>query len=344
MKNSTKYTNITFMDSSEEDPYEIFQASTARPHAAKRTPEIAGWYLKDYQHLPGRKNPLTHAQRAELKQFCTKIQNRIKSNRLFTLGVDDIEWCKDLVNDPMLTKSSNRITAMVLGKSTNQGLKEFDELVDMTGITGSSKATESFAKKILVEEYNVPDDQFKLQDSTGSGRLIYDPEKNEIRYDSDKSVFRSIDAVMALTHCIIIFCMKYKGGTAAAPGSSQDDQSTEATHIAKHIEDHAKNGNLLTYQRKPVFYANLVYGAQFQGSKGIKRIYENELSLHQQTGKNISRCFNISLSKVNDVANALNNEIKSGTSLTSVLNIVYNTHGLNIEVSGKNANELNKYL
>ena len=54
--------------------------------------------------------------------------------------------------------------------------------------------------------------------------------------------------------------------------------------------------------------------------------------------------FNISLGKVNDVANAINDELKNSTNLTSVLTNVYNTHGLNIEVSGKNANELSKYL
>jgi hypothetical protein len=344
MKNTIKYTNITFMDASEEDAYEIFQASTARPYAAKKTPEIAEWYLKGYHQLSGRDHPLSKVQRGELKQFCEKIQNRVKSNRLFVLGIDDIEWCKDLANDPTLIKSSNKLMAMVLGKSTNQGLKEFDELVDMTGITGSTKATESFAKKILVEEYGVLDDQFELQDSTGNGRLIYDPEKNEIRYDSDKSIFRSIDAMMTLTHCIIIFCMKYKGGTAGSDGSGQSDQSTEHSHVAKHVEDHAKNGKFLMYQGKPVFYANLVYGKQFLGAKGIKRIYENELSLRQQAGKNIVQCFNISLGKVNDVANAINDELKNNTNLTSVLTNVYNTHGLNIEVSGKNANELNKYL
>lgn len=332
------------MDPEEEDPYETFQCSTARPYAAKRTPEIAEWYLKGYQFLPGKNHPLTKVQRSELKQFCEKIQNRIKSNRLFLLGVDDKEWCKELVADPTLSKSTNKLLAMVLGKSTNQGLKEFDQLVDMSNITGSGYATESFAKKILVEEYGVLDSEFELQDSIGEGRLIYDPEKNEVRYDAEKSVFRSIDAIMHLSNCVIIFCMKYKGGTAAAGGSGQSDQSTEATHIAKHIEDHAKNGNLLTYQGKPVFYANLVYGAQFQGTKGVKRIYENELSLRQKTGKDVVRCFNISLSKVNDVTTAINNEIKKGTLLTSVLKNVYNAHGLNIEVSGKNANELDKYL
>jgi ferritin-like protein len=340
----TKYNKITFMDASEEDAYEIFQASTARPYATKRTPEIAGWYLKGYHTLPGRNHPLTKVQRLELKQFCEKIQNRVKSNRLFTLGVDDIEWCKELVNDFNLSKSNTKLIAMVLGKSTNQGLKEFDELVDMTGITGSSKATESFAKKILVEEYNVPNDQFELQDSTGNGRLIYDPEKNEIRYDSDKSIFRSIDAIMVLDFCVVVFCMKYKGGTAAVSGSGQSDQSTEFSHVAKHVEDHAKKGNFLTYQNKPVFYANLVYGKQFLGAMGTKRIYENELSLRQQAGKNIVQSFNVSLSKVNEVANAINTEIKNGTELTSVLKNVYNIHGLNIEVRGKNKDELAKYI
>jgi hypothetical protein len=137
--------------------------------------------------------------------------------------------------------------------------------------------------------------------------------------------------------------MKYKGGTAAASGSGQSDQSTEAIHIAKHIEDNAKNGKVLTYNGKPVFYANLVYGAQFQGAKGIKRIYENELSLRRGT-KGISQCFNVSLSMINIVATAIDTELENSTPLSDVLKNVYNLHGLNIEVKGKNQDVLKDYV
>jgi len=339
----TIYHKITFMNHTEEDPYETFQQTTARPFATRQTPEIAGWYLKGYHKISSKTNPLNKIQRTELKQFVEKIERRIESNSIFKLGITDIAWCTALVNDPQLIDPLAQLAAMVLGKSTNQGLKEFDQLVDMTGITGSGYATESFAKKILVEEYNVDDALFQLQDSVGANRLIYDSTKNEIRYDSEKSEFRSIDALMPLDNCYIIVCMKYKGGTAAASGSGQSDQATEAIHIAKHIEDNAKNGNRLTYNGKPVFYANLVYGAQFQGTKGIKRIYENELSL-RRGAKGVSQCFNISLSMLNIVATAINTELKNNTPMQDVLKNVYNLHGLNIEVKGKNQDVLKEYV
>ena len=339
------YNHITFMNKDEQDFYEQMLAEKARPYVKMQVPILADWYLKGFQEKTRKHTSLNKVQFEDLLGFTTRIENHLRSD----ITMNNLDFKNKLIKSLAAQETDNPILEFawsMIAKGVNQGLKEFWDIVDMSGITvpRSCAPTEAFAKKVLVENYGMADSLFIFLPPTGNTRFIYDPSTHTMRYYTGKSEFRSIDAIVELKHCVIVICMKYKGGTAAVNGSSQTDQSTEATHIAKYIEEQANVGNFLMHNDKPVFYANMVYGAQFQNEKGERRIYGNELALCERLRARANFCFNISLEPFTRVVHSINDEIGRGTNLTMVLKNVYNTHGLSISITGKHANELGKYL
>jgi hypothetical protein len=172
---------------------------------------------------------------------------------------------------------------------------------------------------------------FMLLPDAGPNRLLLDEKGKKLAIAKDlnaKSKVRSIDAISDLKNVVIIWCMKYKGGTAAVGGSGQKDQgTTEGAHMAELVERLYAEGNALMYNDKPVFFANLVYGGQFNDPK---RIFENEMSF--KSDKDCLRSFNISLDAVKNVMDSLN---KPKIDLDKAVEMLYNKYGYDIEYTGK---------
>lgn len=308
---------FSLMNPDEFDDIEYLQQTVFRPNSFKQVKDNARKLLSDLQkgkNLTG-----------DVKALNLRLSNLIKSN-------DELQEMpkEDYLNDIIEGKGpGTKLATARLMKDTNKGISNLDEQMNFTFKDGS-KPTEKLAKHRLITEYNVdPKDFILLPDGTDSA-LFVDEDTREVRPKSNIKIKRnrSIDAITELDDKVIVWCMKYKGGTAAVSGSEQSDQGTrEGAYMAKFFEATHKEGKEVTYNGNPVFFANLVYGAQFNDPK---RIVENELAF--RTEYHCYRSFNISIGRVADVINTFK---ESKEPLDVLLESVYNTYGYDIYYRGK---------
>lgn len=314
---------FSLMNPDEFDRYEKLQASVFRPASVKDTPNIAKDLLKilDSGKQPRSGNP-------EGKLY-VRITNALRSNeflqshgsvRDYISAVADID-----IKNPTMT---DLITLDRLKLDTNKGSFYQSQYMDYEFEDGS-KATEKEAKDRLMKEFGVSSEDFLLLPDAGPEALFIDDDTKEIRSAANIKVKRnrSIDAIIEFDDKVIAVSMKYKGGTAGVGGSGQSDQgTTEGKESSKLFETAHKKGKEFTYKGKPVFYASLVYGSQFNDPK---RIVENELAF--RTDYRCYRSFNISLTRVADLINYFKT---SKEPLDDLLQSVYNKYGYDINYRG----------
>lgn len=308
--------NFSLMDPDEFDSIEHLQQTVFRPDSFNRVKETARSLLSDLQN--------NNRLKGEEKALDIRLTNLIKSN-VELQGLSK----EDYLNDVIEGKSPGaKLATARLMKDTNKGISNLDELMNFS-FTDGSKATEKLAKHRLITDYGVDSNDFLLLPDAGPDAIFIDEDSKQVRRKADIKIKknRSVDAITELDDKVIVWCMKYKGGTAAVGGSGQSDQGTsEGKEMSKFFEATHKQGQDITYNGKPVFFANLVYGAQFNDPK---RIVENELAF--RTEYRCYRSFNISISRVADVINHFKN---SEESFDDLLQSVYNKYGYNIYYRG----------
>jgi hypothetical protein len=314
-----KLKKFSLMNPNEVDNFEELQRTKFRPNSfeqAKTTAKTLKEGLEKNVKKLGR----------EEKAMLTRLDNLLKGNSAFD-GFTSVDYLKDILNKDT---PGNRIAIARLMKDTNKGIADIDEQIQFP-FTDGSKPTEKYAKLRLIEEFGIESNNFMLLPDAGPNRLLLDEKGKKLAIAKDldaKSKVRSIDAISDLKNVVIIWCMKYKGGTAAVGGSGQKDQgTTEGAHMAEVVEKLHASGNSLAYNSKPVFFANMVYGGQFNDPK---RIFENEMSF--KSDKDCLRSFNISIDAVKNVMDELD---KPNINLDSIIELLYNKYGYDIEYSGK---------
>jgi len=314
-----KLKKFSLMNPNEVDNFEELQRTKFRPNSfeqAKTTAKTLKEGLEKNVKKLGR----------EEKAMLIRLDNLLKGNSAFD-GFTSVDYLKDILNKDT---PGNRIAIARLMKDTNKGIADIDEQIQFP-FTDGSKPTEKYAKLRLIEEFGIESNNFMLLPDAGPNRLLLDEKGKKLAIAKDldaKSKVRSIDAISDLKNVVIIWCMKYKGGTAAVGGSGQKDQgTTEGAHMAEVVEKLHASGNSLAYNSKPVFFANMVYGGQFNDPK---RIFENEMSF--KSDKDCLRSFNISIDAVKNVMDELD---KPNINLDSIIELLYNKYGYDIEYSGK---------
>jgi hypothetical protein len=314
-----KLTKFSLMNPNEVDKFEELQRVKFRPNSFEQAKSIANT-LKE-----GLEKKLKKLGKEE-KAMLVRLDNLLKGNSAFD-GFTSIDYLTDILSKDT---PGNRIAIARLMKDTNKGIADIDKQISFP-FTDGSKPTEKYAKLRLIEEFGVSSKDFMLLPDAGPSRLLLDEKGKKLSFAKDlntKSKVRSIDAISNLKNVVIIWCMKYKGGTAAVGGSGQKDQgTTEGAHMAEIVERLHADGNSLVYNGKPVFFANMVYGGQFNDPK---RIFENEMSF--KSDKECVRSFNISIDAVKNVMNLLDNP---KTNLDSAVDTLYNKYGYDIEYTGK---------
>lgn len=305
------------MNPDEVDSIEHLQQTVFRPNSFNQAKETARNLL----------NSLTNGGKIgkEEKAMQIRLSNLIKSNAEFN-GYTEAEYLADCIGED---GPARRIAIARLMKDTNKGISDIDDQIKFPFEDGS-KPTEKLAKLRLVNEFGLDSTKFMLLLDAGDDRLVID-ESDRRLIDAGslkkKAKVRSIDAISELKNAVIIWCMKYKGGTAAVGGSGQKDQgTTEGAHMAKLIEDWYNIGTPLEYKGKPVFFANLVYGGQFNDHK---RIVENEMTF--KSDRDCYRSFNISLDRVKSVIDYFDNDT---INLDNSLKDLYNKYAYDIEYTG----------
>jgi hypothetical protein len=323
---------FSLMNPDEVDRIEQLQQTLFRPHSFNQAKEIAK------NLLTALSNGSKKFKGEEAKMYI-RLSNLLRSNAVFT-GFTEQEYLKDVLGDDT---PSRRIAISRLMKDTNKGISDISNQVNFPFDDGS-KPTEKLAKLQLVNDFNLISEKFMLLPDAGPDRLMLDEKGKRLVLAKDldaKAKVRSIDAVSDLTYAIIIWCMKYKGGTAAVGGSGQKDQgTTEGAHLAKLIENMYETGSPLKYKGKPVFFANMVYGGQFNDPK---RIFENEMCF--KSDRDCSRSFNISIDAVKSVIDYFDSD---DTSIDNAVETLYNKYGYDIEYTGRlkpqELNRLTKYV
>jgi hypothetical protein len=312
-----KLTKFSLMNPDEVDAIEQLQQTLFRPNSfnqAKATAKKLLSCLKNKTKLGKEENAMQ-----------IRLVNLLRSSAVFN-GYTEEQYLEDLFVDD---SPSRRIAIARLMKDTNKGISDINDLISFP-FTDGSKPTEKLAKLRLVKDFGMKSSQFMLLLDAGPDRLMLDEKGKRLALAGDldaKAKVRSVDAISDLKNAVIIWCMKYKGGTAAVGGSGQKDQgTTEGAHIAKVIEDWYDSGSPLIYNGKPVFFANLVYGGQFNDHK---RIVENEMTF--KSDRECHRSFNISLDRVKDVIDFFDNK---DCQVDSALEMLYNKYAYNIEYTG----------
>ena len=306
------------MNPNEVDSIEHLQQTVFRPNSFKQAKETAKRLYTNYEH--GTKLG------KEEKEMKIRLDNLIKSNAEFN-GFTPKEYLKDCLESDA---PARRIALARLMKDTNKGNKGYENQIDFPFEVKGAKFHEALAKRRLMLEFGLDDELFILLPDTGPDALFVDEKNGKISKASEMNskTNRSIDAITEMKNVAIAWCMKYKGGTAAVGGSGQTDQgTTEGMHFSKIFESRYKTGKEITYKNKPVFFANLVYGGQFNDHK---RIVGNELAFKLEN--DCKRSFNISLDCVKNVIDHFNH---NKLDLDSSLKTLYNKYGYDIEFTGK---------
>ena len=320
------------MNPDEIDRIEQLQQTLFRPHSFNQAKEIA-------KNLSTALNFGSKKFKGEEAKMYIRLSNLLKGNTVFA-GFTEQEYLNDVLGDDT---PSRRIAISRLMKDTNKGISDINDQIDFP-FTDGSKPTEKLAKLQLIKDFGIASEKFMLLPDAGPDRLMLDEKGKRLILAKDlesKAKVRSIDAVSVLSHAVIIWCMKYKGGTAAVGGSGQKDQgTTEGAHIAKAIEDMYELGKPLEYGGKPVFFANMVYGGQFNDPK---RIFENEMSF--KSDRDCVRSFNISIDAVKSVMDYFDSD---NVNIDIAVETLYNKYGYDIEYTGRlkpqELNRLTKYV
>lgn len=306
------------MNPDEVDSIEHLQQTVFRPNSFKQAKETAQKLLAYYE----KKEKLSK----EGKEMQIRLTNLIKSNAEFN-GFTEAEYLRDCLEKDT---PARRIAIVRLMKDTNKGNKGYETQIDFPFTVSGEKFHEALAKRRLMLDFSLDDDLFALLPDTGPEALFVDEKNGKISKASEMNykTNRSIDAISDLKTVAIAWCMKYKGGTAAVGGSGQTDQgTTEGAHFSKVFESWHQKSKEITYKGKPVFFANLVYGGQFNDHK---RIVGNELAF--KLDHDCKRSFNISLDRVKEVIDYLN---KDKLNLDISVKDLYNKYGYDIEFTGK---------
>lgn len=320
------------MNPGEVDKIEQLQQTVFRPNSFNQAKETA-------KNLLSALKKGSKKFKGEEAKMYIRLSNLLKSNSVFD-GFTEQQYLEDVLGDDT---PSRRIAIARLMKDTNKGISDIDDQIEFPFDDGA-KPTEKLAKLQLVNDFDVDPDQFKLLPDAGEDRLLLNERDKCLSHARDlksKAKVRSIDAISDLKSAVIIWCMKYKGGTAAVGGSGQKDQgTTEGAHMAKIIEDMYESGAPLEYNGKPVFFANMVYGGQFNDPK---RIFENEMSF--RSDRDCARSFNISIDAVKNVIDTFDSD---SINIDTVLETLYNNYGYDIEHTGRLKTEelsrLEKYV
>jgi hypothetical protein len=177
-------------------------------------------------------------------------------------------------------------------------------------------------KKVLVEDYHVPEQEFKLPNE----HIYVLPNGIEKRDEElDKKTARSIDAISDRKYWSVFHNMKYAGGTLGGGGSTQDDQKkTESFNTAGTVEKLAQSGSLY-YNNKPVVYISLLYGNQMHDPK---RVLEVE---HLYKSNGYTRSFACSLSMLPKVYDWLDKTDPANFDI----NDLYTQLGIDVEANKK---------
>jgi hypothetical protein len=281
------------MNPDEVDHIEQLQQTVFRPNSFKQAKETAKKLLVCLKN----KTKLGK----EEKEMMIRLSNLIKSNAEFN-GYTEEQYLNDCLADDA---PARRIAIARLMKDTNKGNKGYETQVDFPFTVSSEKFHEALAKRRLMLEFGLADTLFLILPDTGPSALFVDEKKGKISRADDMTykTNRSVDAITELDNVVVVWCMKYKGGTAAVGGSGQTDQGTT------------------------VFFANLVYGGQFNDHK---RIVGNEMAFKLDC--DCKRSFNISLDRVKDVIDFFNS---SECQLDNALEMLYNKYAYDIEYTGK---------
>jgi hypothetical protein len=306
------------MNPDEVDLIEHLQYSVFRPNSYSQSQDTAAELLSAL-----RKGQKRH--KGEAQKMWIRLSNLLKSNEAF-VGFTEQEYLADCLGPD---SPSRRIALARLMKDTNKGISDIDSQLSFP-FTDGSKPTEKLAKLRLVKDMGVNSSEFVLLPDTGPEALFIDERAGQIttaaamNYKSN----RSVDAITMLDSVCIVWCMKYKGGTAAVGGSGQTDQgTTEGMHFSKIFESLHQAGRPITYQGLPVFFANLVYGGQFNDHK---RIVGNELAF--KLNYDCLRSFNISLDRVKNVIDYFKTK---PVNIDLALKELYNKYAYDIEYTGK---------
>jgi hypothetical protein len=210
-----------------------------------------------------------------------------------------------------------------IAKITNRGLPRatIDNLIGLPFKDGS-KHSEVCMKKVLVEDYHVPEQEFKLPNE----HIYVLPNGIEKRDEElDKKTARSIDAISDRKYWSVFHNMKYAGGTLGGGGSTQDDQKkTESFNTAGTVEKLAQSGSLY-YNNKPVVYISLLYGNQMHDPK---RVLEVE---HLYKSNGYTRSFACSLSMLPKVYDWLDKTDPANFDI----NDLYTQLGIDVEANKK---------
>lgn len=310
---------FSLMNPDEVDRIEQLQQTLFRPHSFNQAKEIA-------KNLLTALNNGSKKLKGEEAKMYIRLSNLLKSNAVFA-GFAEQEYLNDVLGDDT---PSRRIAISRLMKDTNKGISDIDDQIKFPFSDGS-KPTEKLAKLQLVKDFGIASEKFMLLPDAGPDRLMLDEKGRRLILARDleaKAKVRSIDAVSNLTCAVVIWCMKYKGGTAAVGGSGQKDQgTTEGAHMAKVIEDMHDSGKPLEYNGKPVFFANMVYGGQFNDPK---RIFENEMCF--KSDRDCVRSFNISIDAVKSVMDYFDSD---DADIDTAVETLYNKYGYDIEYTGR---------
>ena len=306
------------MNPDEVDHIEELQQTLFRPNSFNQAKKTAENLLADL------KKGVKKLKGEEAKMYI-RLSNLLKSNSIFN-GFSEQEYLEDVLGEDT---PSRRIAIARLMKDTNKGISDIGSQLTFP-FTDGSKPTEKLAKLRLVNEFKITPAEFLLLPDTGPDALFVDDKAGRISRAKDMTskTNRSVDAITELQNVVIVWCMKYKGGTAAVGGSGQTDQgTTEGKHFSEYFEKVKQSGKEVLYKNKPVFFANLVYGGQFNDHK---RIVGNELAFKLKY--NCQRSFNISLDRVKDVIDYFKN---TKINLDNCLEDLYNKYAYDIEYTGK---------
>jgi hypothetical protein len=313
-----KLTKFSLMNPDEVDHIEQLQQTVFRPNSFNQAKETAQTLLaalkKGNKKLKGE----------EAKMYI-RLSNLLRSSAVFA-GFTEQEYLEDILGPD---SPAQRIAITRLMKDTNKGISDIGDQLDFP-FTDGSKPTEKLGKLRLVKDLGVRSEEFLLLPDTGPSALFVDEKTGKISRadDMDYKTNRSVDAITELDNVVIVWCMKYKGGTAAVGGSGQTDQgTTEGKHFSEYFEKRKQSGKEVIYNNKPVFFANLVYGGQFNDHK---RIVGNEMAF--KLDYDCKRSFNISLDRVKNVIEFFK---EKEINLDTALERLYNKYAYDIVFTGK---------
>ena len=314
---------FSLMDPDEFDRYEELQQTLYRPASLKDTPKVAASLLS----MIRKKSRIPNGSPEE--KLDVRITNRIKGNS-YIRSLGNKEQFLELVSQCDPRDPMSALVLDLLKLDTNKG-NYYQEQCTKYQFEDGSKASEKEAKQRIIEEQGLKSSLFTLLPDSGPDAIYIDETNHCLVRAGDRQHRmdgRSIDAITELPKCYIAWIMKYAGGTAGVDGSGQNDQKTqEGIKYSRIFETAYQKGSEITYNRKPVFMAYMVYGCQFTNS--TKRIVQNELGFKRDY--DCKRSFNISINRVKNVIDFLSAE----KSFESALDDLYDKYGYDIEYRGR---------